>query len=110
MIKPDHAQWPLLESWRVPDGHPVLAGHFPEYPVIPGALLLDWIACLAESFVGKAPIHIRATRFHAPARADMLLRAHGRVQDGVFQFAVVADGETLLCTGSLSTAARGAAP
>lgn len=50
MTTQEYLQWPLLATWRVPDEHPVLPGHFPAYPVLPGALLLDWVIGLVSSY------------------------------------------------------------
>ena len=31
----------VQKTWVVPQDHPVFVGHFPEHPVVPGALLLQ---------------------------------------------------------------------
>ena len=56
MTTQEYLQWPLLATWRVPDEHPVLPGHFPAYPVLPGALLLDWVIGLVSSYPGDAAV------------------------------------------------------
>lgn len=50
-----------------PRRHPCYPGHFPEDPIVPGALLLQWLCCrLAE--LGY-PVHgIRSMKFLAPLR------------------------------------------
>jgi 3-hydroxymyristoyl/3-hydroxydecanoyl-(acyl carrier protein) dehydratase len=40
-------------TWRVPDGHPVFAGHFPGRPIVPGVLLLDRAILAASETLGR---------------------------------------------------------
>jgi 3-hydroxymyristoyl/3-hydroxydecanoyl-(acyl carrier protein) dehydratase len=107
MTTQEYLQWPLLATWRVPDEHPVLPGHFPAYPVLPGALLLDWVIGLVSSYPGDAAIQVGAARFPAAARAHMLLRAHGLREGGRVQFAVVTDDGIPLCTGTVDGVNKG---
>ncbi len=42
--------------WRLavpPAGHPIFAGHFPGYPVLPGVIALGWMVAAAERFLGR---------------------------------------------------------
>jgi len=49
-------------SFRVPLGHPALAGHFPGYPLVPGSLILE----LVIAACGATCLGIPVARFHAP--------------------------------------------
>lgn len=42
--------------WRLnvpPTEHPIFAGHFPAYPVLPGVIVLGWMLAGAERFLGR---------------------------------------------------------
>lgn len=42
--------------WRLvvpPAEHPIFAGHFPGYPVLPGVVILGWMTAAAEQFLGR---------------------------------------------------------
>ncbi len=42
--------------WRLvvpPAEHPIFAGHFPGYPVLPGVIILGWMAAATERFFGR---------------------------------------------------------
>ena len=42
--------------WRLaapPAEHPIFAGHFPGYPVLPGVIVLGWMMAAAERFLGR---------------------------------------------------------
>jgi 3-hydroxymyristoyl/3-hydroxydecanoyl-(acyl carrier protein) dehydratase len=53
-----------------PPGHPVFAGHFPRYPIIPGALLLDAaLLAIATAAPAAADVGANATPRAAPDAA-----------------------------------------
>lgn len=64
-----------IASFAVPAAHPVFAGHFPGYPVVPGALLLAlterhvsrW---LREGAAGTCVAGVATVKFKRPVRPD----------------------------------------
>ena len=43
-------------GWRLvvpPVEHPIFAGHFPGYPVLPGVVILGWMTAATERFIGR---------------------------------------------------------
>lgn len=53
-------------SLEVPTHHPCFAGHFPGNPIVPGALLLQWIADhIARCLDGARLIEIQSMKFTA---------------------------------------------
>ena len=86
--------------FAVPADHPVLRGHFPGRPVVPGTMLLEWVLEAAARQLARAPatLRVREAKFLAPLapaqRAELLLE-HGDARCG-FQIryagAVIARG------------------
>ena len=65
----------LVASFCVPPLHPVLAGHFPTAPLVPGVLLLDGVRRACE-LAFAAPLAIRAVldvRFLQPVQPGEVL-------------------------------------
>ena len=55
--------------WAVPDDHPTAAGHFPGYPIIPGAVLLQAvIAAVLTDRPGEMCCAVPAAKFLHPVR------------------------------------------
>lgn len=53
--------------------HPVFAGHFPNHPIVPGVLLLDWAQAAIEAELGEPVLALTEAKFHSPATpADVL--------------------------------------
>jgi 3-hydroxymyristoyl/3-hydroxydecanoyl-(acyl carrier protein) dehydratase len=52
---------------QIPAVHPCFDGHFPGNPLVPGALLLQWIQALVEEqFPGRQIAEVRSMKFLAP--------------------------------------------
>jgi 3-hydroxymyristoyl/3-hydroxydecanoyl-(acyl carrier protein) dehydratase len=71
--------------------HPVFAGHFPQQPIVPGALLLDAALQAIEagqpSGAGAARYHVAAVKFFRPVGpGEALSLSLTRAPDGRFQF------------------------
>ena len=65
-----------LAEWTPRQDEPVFAGHFPDNPLLPGALLIDWAMTTFNQHVGRPAAHgtIRQAKFPSPARPDVPLR------------------------------------
>lgn len=73
----DGVQWSMRLHVR-PD-HPSFIGHFPDLPILPGVVQLDWVASLGRRFVPA--LHGQASctgmdqlKFQAVVRPDTTLR------------------------------------
>lgn len=55
-----------MTTLDIPVDHPCFAGHFPNFPLVPGALLLAWIRPLVEQDCGLSLSHIKQAKFHQP--------------------------------------------
>jgi 3-hydroxymyristoyl/3-hydroxydecanoyl-(acyl carrier protein) dehydratase len=42
-------------TFVVPPGTPFFRGHFPEHPILPGVVALDWLLAAAERLQGRPP-------------------------------------------------------
>lgn len=54
----------------IPATHPALPGHFPDAPVVPGALLLDRVIDLVEQDMARAVTEVLWAKFHRPLLPD----------------------------------------
>lgn len=93
----------MMADYRfsVPACHPVLAGHFPDCPIVPGSLLLDHIlhAC------GRLNGCVLSAKFHRPLGPDeevtVDLAPAVASEDIHFQ---CLRGDELICSGRISAA------
>jgi 3-hydroxyacyl-[acyl-carrier-protein] dehydratase len=51
---------------RFATDHPTAAGHFPDFPVIPGAVILDDVIAAIEAATGQDAVGFRAVKFLLP--------------------------------------------
>ena len=105
---------PTREHGTVKSDHPMLAGHFPGHPIVPGAWLLAWVVAaatrrLAAGTESRFVLSIKRVKFLRPLPPDqpfectLNLRAPAGTQsDGheTMRFAVTGDGG-LIAEGSL---------
>ncbi len=103
----------MQNSIEVPRDHPSFAGHFPKFPVLPGAALLDAALQVIqrERGIDLTQWHIASVKFIDVVRPGDALRLEHIVasKSGVIRFTVRVADRTV-ATGSLSsTAPAGAA-
>ncbi len=66
---------PSLERDTVSADHPMLAGHFPGHPIVPGAWLLAWVTAassrrLAATRDARAVVGVKRVKFLRPLEPD----------------------------------------
>jgi 3-hydroxyacyl-[acyl-carrier-protein] dehydratase len=100
----DGALHSLIE---VPKDHPAFAGHFPRFPVLPGAVLLDEVLATIEKQRGIDLMQWRITsaKFLGLVRpGDALHLEHEVSKGGSIRF-TVSSANRKVASGSLSNAA-----
>jgi 3-hydroxymyristoyl/3-hydroxydecanoyl-(acyl carrier protein) dehydratase len=107
-LKPPSADqsWTSIE-YRFDPRHPTAAGHFPDNPIIPGALLLDHVL---RALGGAAPMHlpleVQMVKFLRPVRPGDRVDIRWRRQDAAtlaFECRIQGGNEVAL-TGSARAA------
>jgi predicted LPLAT superfamily acyltransferase len=95
---------------EVPRDHPAFAGHFPQFPVLPGAVLLDEVLQVIqrERGIDLTQWQIASVKFLDVVRpGDALRLEHEARNGGVIRFTIrVAD--RIVASGSLSSATQAA--
>ena len=92
---------------EVPRNHPSFAGHFPRFPVLPGAVLLDEALHVIqrERGIDLTQWQIAAAKFLDVVRpGDVLRLEHVACSGGLIRFTVHVAHRTV-ASGSLSNAA-----
>jgi 3-hydroxyacyl-[acyl-carrier-protein] dehydratase len=98
---------------EVPRDHPAFAGHFPRFPVLPGAVLLDEAlqAIERERGIDLAQWHIASAKFQGAVRPGDALRLEHVATDGaLIRFTILAPDpsdrgkDRTVASGSLSRA------
>jgi 3-hydroxyacyl-[acyl-carrier-protein] dehydratase len=83
--------------------HPSFAGHFPKFPVLPGAVLLDQALHAIESACGLdlKEWQVASAKFLNPVRPrDGLLLEHDAADAGLIHFSIRV-GERKVASGTL---------
>lgn len=88
----------------VPDRHPCFPYHFPGDPLVPGALLLQWIMDLANANLGVSILKVKTMKFLAPVRPGDGCQLLFTLREQRIEFTCVRDHE-VVCKGSLLVAA-----
>ncbi len=102
----------MHSSIDVPADHPAFAGHFPRFPVLPGAVLLDEVLQVIqrERRIDLAHWQIASAKFLAAVRpGDALRLEHDAAKGGLIRFTVRAADRTV-ASGVLSNAVRPEGP
>jgi 3-hydroxyacyl-[acyl-carrier-protein] dehydratase len=96
----------MQSAIRIAPDHPSFAGHFPKFPVLPGAILLDEVFEAIESARGIEikSWHIASAKFLGMVRpGDSLLLEHDDPSPGLIRFTIRAGNRTV-ASGTLSNA------
>lgn len=89
-------------SFRIAPDHPALAGHFPGNPVVPGVVVLDRVAALAES-QGVHVTGFAQAKFVAPLLPGEEARVELAASGARRRFRVLR-GDTLVASGDAEVA------
>jgi acyl-CoA synthetase (AMP-forming)/AMP-acid ligase II/3-hydroxymyristoyl/3-hydroxydecanoyl-(acyl carrier protein) dehydratase len=78
---------------EIPANHPAYAGHFPGYPVFPGALLLDHLITVMESTLAPPCriTQISAAKFLSPLRPGESVILRHQLKNALISFSVSVD-------------------
>lgn len=89
----------------LPGSHPSLPGHFPAQPVVPGVLILEWIADAAREWRGSdlRLNALPAVKFLSPLLPDEILDILLQDDEGPLRFRC-AVGARLVAQGVLEMA------
>ena len=96
----------LQSAIEVPADHPAFAGHFPGFPVLPGAALLDEVlqAIQHQRGVDLSEWQIASAKFQGAVRpGDALCLEHDSPKSGLIRFTIRVANRTV-ASGSLSSA------
>lgn len=96
--------------WRLPSNHPVFAGHFPNHPIVPGALLLNMVLHSITDRPGhpSGPIRIVNAKFLRPVGPDSPIDVIllGWPDEPIQRFTIRV-GEHTVATGTIIIGATG---
>jgi 3-hydroxyacyl-[acyl-carrier-protein] dehydratase len=98
----------MHSSLNIAEDHPSFAGHFPGFPVLPGAVLLDEMLRAIESARGidLTQWRISSAKFLDVVRPrDKLVLAHDVERAGLIRFTIHAENRRV-ASGTLSDAAQ----
>jgi 3-hydroxyacyl-[acyl-carrier-protein] dehydratase len=96
-----------MSAIEIPEDHPAFAGHFPGFPVLPGALLLDEALQVIQRARGIDLAHwqIASAKFLDVVRpGDALRLEHDAPHGGLIRFTILAADRTV-ASGSLESTA-----
>jgi 3-hydroxymyristoyl/3-hydroxydecanoyl-(acyl carrier protein) dehydratase len=84
----------MLANLEISAGHPAFAGHFPGFPVVPGAMLLDEMlqAIAAARGIDLLGWHIASAKFSSAVRPrEALVLEHEATAAGSIRFTIRVD-------------------
>ena len=108
MIEPPEA---MIERGTVRANHPMLAGHFPGHPIVPGAWLLAWVTValqrrLAAADDPRAVGGVKRVKFARPLAPEKPFDCTFKAGTDSVRFTLTADG-AIVVEGSLQLHVRG---
>jgi 3-hydroxyacyl-[acyl-carrier-protein] dehydratase len=89
---------------EIPEDHPSFAGHFPKFPVLPGAVLLDEAlqAIQAARGIDLRNWRVASVKFlHVVRPGDAMRLEHAAPKSGVIRFTIHA-ASRLVASGTLA--------
>lgn len=89
---------PLTERHAVASDHPMLAGHFPGRPIVPGAWLLAWVVAAAGRT--RAIAGVKRAKFLRPLLPDQAFECALKSGDETMRFTLTSGG-SVIAEGSL---------
>lgn len=89
---------PSPERYAVAADHPMLAGHFPGHPIVPGAWLLAWV--MAAAGKTRAIVGVKRVKFLRPLLPDQTFECALKPGDGTMRFTLTSQG-SVIAEGSL---------
>ena len=81
----------MLSTLDIPASHPAFAGHFPGFPVVPGAMLLDeMLKAVADARgIDLRNWHIASAKFLSVVRPpETLIMEHEAAAEGLIRFTI----------------------
>jgi 3-hydroxyacyl-[acyl-carrier-protein] dehydratase len=102
----------MQSALRITPDHPSFAGHFPKFPVLPGAVLLDEMLKEIEGARGIriTSWHIASAKFLGLVRpGDTLILEHDAPTQGLIRFSIRVENRTV-ASGMLSNALEASSP
>jgi 3-hydroxymyristoyl/3-hydroxydecanoyl-(acyl carrier protein) dehydratase len=95
----------MLSPMEIPRDHPSFAGHFPKFPVLPGAVLLDEALQIIqrERHIDLSVWQVASVKFLDVVRpGDAVQLEHAAPKPALIRFTIRAAGR-IVATGSLSS-------
>ena len=83
--------------------HPMLAGHFPGHPIVPGAWLLAWVVAAAAE--RRTVCGVKRVKFLRPLAPDQTFDCALREGTDTMRFTLTSDG-VVIAEGSLQLQAH----
>jgi 3-hydroxyacyl-[acyl-carrier-protein] dehydratase len=99
---------PMHNTLEIAADHPAYAGHFPAFPVLPGAVLIDAVFAALEQArqIDLTQWQLGVAKFLSAVRpGDPLLVEHAMSDSGVIRF-TVRSSQRAVATGTLSQRAH----
>ncbi|MFW5443601.1 MAG: hypothetical protein ACKE51_04750 [Methylococcaceae bacterium] len=67
----------ISQEYCIPSSHPCLAGHFPNSPIVPGVVILDYTGALLRNWKTKTRIKtLSQAKFHHPLYPEQSFIIH----------------------------------